>query len=102
MLFSFSIISGVLSQVSAQSESPLTIDVSDGEDATLECRFSPQLSKADSTLFWIRTNRKGHDNVAIGNTPYQTGYRYTFLNILSDYIFMRIKITISHCCCIYI
>ena len=68
-------LSGVVSNVNAQSESPLTIDVSDGDDATLECRFSPQLSKADSTLFWIRTNRKGHDNVAIGNTPYQTGYR---------------------------
>ena len=71
----FLIILGVLSKVDAQSESPLTIDVSEGEDATLECRFAPQLSKKDSTLFWIRTNRKGHDNVAIGNTPYQAGYR---------------------------
>lgn len=65
----------MVSHVNAQSESPLTIDVSDGDDAALECRFSPQLSKEDSTLFWIRTNRKGHDNVAIGKTPYQTGYR---------------------------
>ena len=75
-IFLFFTISGVVSQVDAQSETPLTIDVSEGEDATLECRFSPQLSKKDSTLFWIRTNRKGHDNVAIGNTPYQAGYRY--------------------------
>ena len=66
---------GVISQVDAQSESPLTIDVTDGQDATLECRFSPQLSKKASTLFWIRTNRRKSDNVAIGNTPYETGYR---------------------------
>ena len=67
---------GAISRTDAQSENALTIDVNEGEDKTLECRFAPQLSKKDSTLFWIRTNRKGHDNVAIGSTPYQAGYRY--------------------------
>ena len=60
--------------VSGQSEAPLQIDVTEGEDVVLECRFSPQLSKKASTLYWIRTNRKGHDNVAIGNTPFQANY----------------------------
>ena len=60
--------------VSGQSEAPLQIDVTEGEDVVLECRFSPALSKKASTLYWIRTNRKGHDNVAIGNTPFQANY----------------------------
>jgi hypothetical protein len=66
------LISGSL--VLCQSEAPLQIDVTEGEDVVLECRFSPQLSKKASTLYWIRTNRKGHDNVAIGNTPFQANY----------------------------
>ena len=69
MLFHFL---GVI--VLGQSEAPLQIDVTEGEDVVLECRFSPQLSKKASTLYWIRTNRKGHDNVAIGNTPFQANY----------------------------
>ena len=67
LIFSGSIVWG-------QSEAPLQIDVSEGEDVVLECRFSPQLSKKASTLYWIRTNRKGHDNVAIGSTPFQANY----------------------------
>ena len=75
MSLSIPFFAGVISQAAAQSENPLTIDVKEGEDAHLECRFSPQLSKKETTLFWIRTNRKGHDNVAIGSIPYQAGYR---------------------------
>lgn len=51
-----------------------TIDVTEEQDVLLECRFSPDLSKKASTLYWIRTNRKGHDNVAIGETPFQANY----------------------------
>ena len=50
-------------------------DVTEGSNVKLECRFSPELSRKASTLFWIRTNRKGHDNVAIGETPYQNNYK---------------------------
>ena len=51
-----------------------SVDVERGDDATLPCRFSPTLSKRASTLYWIRTNRGGHDNVAIGGTPFQENY----------------------------
>jgi hypothetical protein len=57
-----------------QSETPLIMDVTEGTDVTLKCRFQPELSQRASQLFWIRTNREGHDNVAIGETPYQTNY----------------------------
>ena len=52
-----------------------TIDVTQDQDVQLKCRFSPELAKKSSTLFWIRTNREGHDNVAIDETPFQVGYR---------------------------
>jgi hypothetical protein len=65
-------VSGVI--VFGQSEAPLQIDVNESEDVVLECRFSPSLSKKASTLYWIRSNRKGSDNVAIGNTPFQANY----------------------------
>ena len=51
-----------------------TIDVTQDQDVQLKCRFSPELAMKASTLFWIRTNRQGHDNVAIGETPYQANY----------------------------
>ena len=57
-----------------------TIDVTQDQDVQLKCRFLPELGKKSHVLFWIRTNRKGHDNVAIGSTPYQAGYRY--VNVL--------------------
>ena len=65
-----------------------SIDVEEGENVVLKCRFPAELSAQakGSTLFWIRTNRRGHDNVAIGEVPYQASYkvnRYfpTFLNL---------------------
>ena len=58
-----------------QSETPLVMDITEGMDVTLECRFQAELSQKASQLYWIRTNRKGHDNVAIGETPYQTNYK---------------------------
>lgn len=51
------------------------IDVEEGEHVRLECRFSSQLAVKASTLYWIRSNRNGHDNVAIGGTPFQENYR---------------------------
>ena len=61
--------------INGQTGTPEIKDVQEGSNVQLECRFSPELSRKASTLFWIRTNRKGHDNVAIGETPYQNNYR---------------------------
>ena len=52
-----------------------SIDVEEGDNVRLECRFAPSLAVKASTLYWIRTNRNGHDNVAIGDTPFQGNYR---------------------------
>ena len=52
-----------------------SIDVEEGENVVLKCRFPPELSTRGSTLYWIRTNRRGHDNVAIGETPFQASYK---------------------------
>ena len=38
-----------------------TIDVTQDQDVQLKCRFSPELAKKSSTLFWIRTNREGQN-----------------------------------------
>ena len=54
---------------------PMIKDVTEGSNVHLECRFSPELSRKASTLYWIRTNRKGHDNVAIGETPFSNNYK---------------------------
>ena len=49
-------------------------DVLLGSDVELQCRFSPGLAADTATLYWIRSTNDQHDNVAIGNTPYSTGY----------------------------
>lgn len=56
------------------TEAQTIIDVQEGDRVKLECRFSAELAQKASTLYWIRTNRNGHDNVAIGETPYQAKY----------------------------
>lgn len=50
-------------------------DTREEEDLTLECRFAPQLTAMQPAYFWWRTNRQGHDNVAIQATPLDTAYR---------------------------
>lgn len=59
----------------SSAANPAIVDVQEGQNVRLDCRFSPTLAKKASTLYWIRTNRNGHDNVAIGNTPFQAKYR---------------------------
>lgn len=59
-------------------------DTREGEDVTLECRFSPQLTAMQPAYFWVRTNRRDHDNVAIQGTPLDVNYRYVDLSILLD------------------
>nr|XP_040575461.1 hemicentin-1-like [Lepeophtheirus salmonis] len=51
-----------------------TMDVLEKENVQLECRFSPGLAHRAKTLYWIRTNRYGTDNVAIGPSPLQENY----------------------------
>jgi len=60
-------------------------DVIEGEDVTLECRYSPALSSSDSTLYWIRSNRVGHDNVAIADTPFDSAYTVEHKTSLGRY-----------------
>lgn len=49
-------------------------DVVEGEDVTLQCRFSPNLADSKATLYWYRNINDEHDSVAIGKTHYSTGY----------------------------
>ena len=76
-------------------------DVVEGDDVVLQCRFSPALKDSSATLYWIRwltsfelclnsysdtsvcpshnlvilrNINDQHDNVAIGETPFSTGY----------------------------
>ena len=60
--------------VSQSAEEDRVKDVVEGADVVLECRFSPGLSSSPGTLYWIRSSNNNHDNVAIGETPFSTGY----------------------------
>ena len=55
------------------------VDVRQGAGLQLDCRFSPALLQAStstgSTLYWIRSNSRNHDNVAIGQTAFHQDYR---------------------------
>ena len=55
------------------------LDVVSGSAVTLKCRFDPQLTQKRSTLYWIRSNRINHDNVAIGETAFHQDYRSVYL-----------------------
>jgi hypothetical protein len=61
------------------------VDVRQGAGVELGCRFSPALlrpSSSGSTLYWIRSNSRNHDNVAIGQTAFHQDYRYNCVKIL--------------------
>ncbi len=53
-----------------------TLDVLEMENVLLECRFPEGLTDRDReyTLYWIRSNRHGHDNVAIGGLQLENNY----------------------------
>ena len=61
------------------------LDVVSGSAVTLKCRFDPQLTQKRSTLYWIRSNRINHDNVAIGETAFHQDYRSVYLLYLATY-----------------
>jgi hypothetical protein len=53
------------------------MDVLEGENVLLECRFSTQSRKvnpARMTYYWIRSNRDGHDNAAINEQSMDDSY----------------------------
>lgn len=52
-------------------------DTREGEDVNLECRFPPHLATQQATFYWLRTNKRGHDNVAISTAALDPNYRYT-------------------------
>ena len=58
-----------LSWSSTLALQPQTLDVIRGENVLLECKFPEGLfdREREYTHYWIRSNRYGHDNVAIGN-----------------------------------
>jgi len=64
------------SSESAGTRGSASVDVEEGDTVTLGCRFGRHLAAArGTTLYWIRTNRRGHDNVAISGTPFEENYR---------------------------
>ncbi|XP_054261719.1 hemicentin-1 isoform X2 [Macrosteles quadrilineatus] len=50
-------------------------DTREGEDVNLECRFPPHLATQQATFYWLRTNKRGHDNVAISSSALDPNYR---------------------------
>lgn len=53
-------------------------DTREGETVSLECRFPPQVASLNPTYYWLRTNKKKHDNVAIQSTLLESNYRINF------------------------
>ncbi|CAH2076216.1 unnamed protein product, partial [Iphiclides podalirius] len=54
-------------------------DAHEGDDVTLQCRFTLQPSAGESlTYYWVRNTASGHDNVAIGNIPLETNYQIKY------------------------
>ena len=80
----------LLSSSGCLSDNLETKDVIEGQDVVLECRFSPALASSDATLYWIRSSNNKHNNVAIGDTPYSTGYTVEHQPELGTYD-LRIK-----------
>ncbi|KAG7306162.1 hypothetical protein JYU34_008757, partial [Plutella xylostella] len=63
----------------AQAASEVPHDAREGDDVTLECRFTPQSPSAEPlTYYWVRTTPLMHDNVAIGNIPLQSNYQIQY------------------------
>ena len=51
------------------------LDVRVASEFHLECRFNPNLMEKKPTFYWIRSNVKEKDNVAIGESPLEKNYR---------------------------
>ncbi|XP_014362563.2 hemicentin-2 [Papilio machaon] len=53
-------------------------DAHEGDDVTLQCRFSLPPGPDSLTYYWVRNTASGHDNVAIGNIPLETNYQIKY------------------------
>ncbi|XP_071050518.1 cell adhesion molecule Dscam2 isoform X1 [Onthophagus taurus] len=53
-------------------------DTREGEDVTLECRFSPKTATGELTYYWVRSNKQTHDNAAIGKVPLDNNYKLNY------------------------
>ncbi|XP_063822474.1 hemicentin-2 [Ostrinia nubilalis] len=54
-------------------------DAREGDDVTMQCRFSLDHNAGDSlTYYWVRSTASGHENVAIGNIPLETNYEISY------------------------
>ncbi|XKL61368.1 hypothetical protein PGB90_008425 [Kerria lacca] len=53
-------------------------DAKEGENVTLECRFSAEITTPETTFYWLRTNKKSQDMAAIKATPLDPGYELDF------------------------
>ena len=54
-----------------------TMDVLETENVLLECRFSPDILKSQTkqpNMYWIRSNRNGHINVAFDQIMVANNY----------------------------
>ena len=51
-----------------------TMDVLESENVLLDCRFPTGLTDKEVVLYWIRSNRNGHDNVAISELILENNY----------------------------
>ncbi|GAB6028305.1 hypothetical protein CHUAL_002479 [Chamberlinius hualienensis] len=54
------------------------VDVTEGKSALLECRFDPSLNGNNPAYYWIRTNKKDKDNVAIEGRVLDNNYQLDF------------------------
>lgn len=69
------LVSIFLSGICLVGSEDIVKDAREGEDVTLECRFSPQSSSDILSYYWIRQTKYSHDNVAIKDTPFAPNYR---------------------------
>lgn len=61
------------------------VDVREGEDAVLRCRFDPSVVSDDSTFYWSQRSIHGWDNVAIRDSKFNRRYRVDFNTQLGQY-----------------
>ncbi|XP_045473454.1 hemicentin-2 [Harmonia axyridis] len=69
---------GYTANIEDETSSEQIKDTQEGEDVTLECRFSPQTSRETLTYYWAKNNKQTHDNVAIGDVPLDNNYRLNY------------------------
>ncbi|XP_076265763.1 hemicentin protein echinoid isoform X3 [Rhynchophorus ferrugineus] len=69
------VILSILSGICLGGPEDIVKDAREGEDVTLECRFSPQSSTDMLSYYWIRQTKETHDNVAITDKSFDPNYR---------------------------